>query len=73
MRYIEHLIEPDRLLLSWQAQESKDRSRYVVGELVRKGDKVVLNYFKDTEDFERARQHGFSGHQSALNLNFLLT
>ena len=62
MRYIEHLIEPDRLLLSWQAQESKDRSRYVVGELVRKEGKVVLNYLNDTEDFERACQHGFSGH-----------
>ncbi|WOG27890.1 hypothetical protein [Endozoicomonas sp. 8E] len=45
MRYIEHLIEPDRLLLSWQAQGSEDRSRYVVGELVRKEDKIVLNYF----------------------------
>lgn len=62
MRYIEHLIEPDRLLLSWQAQESKNRSRYVVGELIRKEGKVVLNYFDGTDDFKQARQHGFSGH-----------
>ncbi|KEI70245.1 HIRAN domain-containing protein [Endozoicomonas elysicola] len=62
MRYIEHLIEPDRLLLSWQAQESKNRSRYVVGELVRKNGNITLNYFKDSKDFADARQHGFSGH-----------
>ena len=62
MRYIEHLIEPDRLLLSWQALDSKNRSRYVVGELVRKDGKVVLNYFNNSEDFKKACQHGFSGH-----------
>ena len=62
MRYIEHLIEPDRLLLSWQAQESKNRSRYVVGELVRKEGKVILNYFNGSEDFNQACQDGFTGH-----------
>ena len=34
MRYIEHLIEPDRLLLCWQAFNSENRSRYIVGEIV---------------------------------------
>ncbi|WP_330924456.1 HIRAN domain-containing protein [Candidatus Sororendozoicomonas aggregata] len=62
MRYIEHLIEPERLLLSWQALDSNSRSRYLVGELVRKDDVVVLNYFKGTEDFEQARLQGFKGH-----------
>lgn len=62
MRYIEHLIEPERLLLSWQALESRDRSRFVVGELVRKEGKIVFNYFKDTEDFQQACLHGFAGH-----------
>ncbi len=62
MRYIEHLIEPDRLLLSWQALESKNRSRFVVGELVRESDRTVLRYFKDTEDFKQACEYGFSGY-----------
>lgn len=62
MKYIEHLIEPNRLLLSWQAQESKNRSRYVIGELVRDGEKVVLRYFEDTADYSNAVEHGFTGH-----------
>ncbi len=62
MRYIEHLIEPERLLLSWQALDSNSRSRYVVGELVRKDGAIVLNYFKGKKDFEEASLHGFKGH-----------
>ncbi|WP_252177382.1 HIRAN domain-containing protein [Endozoicomonas sp. 4G] len=42
--------------------ESRDRSRFVVGELVRKEGKIVFNYFKDTEDFQQACLHGFAGH-----------
>lgn len=62
MRYIEHLVEPDRLLLSWQAQESERRSRYVVGQLIRTGDMVVLEYFKGSVDYEEASEHGFKGY-----------
>lgn len=62
MKYIEHLVEPDRLLLTWQAQESERRSRYLVGELLRADDRVVLNYFKDTADYQEASAHGFKGY-----------
>ncbi|WP_067516811.1 hypothetical protein [Endozoicomonas ascidiicola] len=62
MRHIEHLVEPDRILLSWQALASKNRSRFVVGELVRKGDKVTLRYFPDSEDFQQAIADGFTGY-----------
>ena len=62
MRHIEHLIEPDRLLLSWQALQSKNRSRFVVGELVRKGEKVTLRYFIESPDFTQACLDGFSGY-----------
>ena len=41
MKYIEHVIETNRLVLCWQATESKNRSRFVVGELVRDDDGVV--------------------------------
>ena len=62
MRFIEHLIEPDRLLLSWQAQDSKDRSRFVVGELVQQDGKIVLIYHVESSDFKKARELGFSGY-----------
>ncbi len=62
MRHIEHLVEPDRILLSWQALASKNRSRFVVGELVRKGDKVTLRYFSDSKDFQQAIADGFTGY-----------
>lgn len=62
MRHIEHLVEPNRLLLSWQAQESKNRSRFVVGELVREGEKVTLKYFTESPDFEQACMDGFTGY-----------
>lgn len=62
MRYIEHLVETDRLLLSWQAQDSTQRTRYVVGEVVRNGNDVALNYFKNSDDYKDACTHGFSGY-----------
>ena len=62
MRYIEHLVEPDRILLSWQALASKNQSRFVVGELVRKAEKVFLRYFHESEDFQRAKENGFTGY-----------
>ena len=62
MSYIEHLIEPDRLLLSWQAQDSKDRSRYVVAELLDEDGDVTLNYLVESDDYCTAISHGFCGY-----------
>jgi len=59
---IEHIIEPDRLLLSWQAQDSEARSRYVVAELLNQQEGVTLNYLTESSDFQLALEHGFSGH-----------
>ncbi|AXY41790.1 MULTISPECIES: HIRAN domain-containing protein [Halomonas] len=60
-RFIEHLVEPQRLLLFWQARESKKRSRYRVGQLVMKGGQVVLQYDHGPEMTE-AKQMGFEGY-----------
>jgi hypothetical protein len=60
--FIEHIIEPDRLLLSWQAQDSKVRSRYIVGELQLINNNVVLNYFPESEDYKIAIEKGFIGY-----------
>lgn len=60
MRLIEHTIESRRLLLVWQASDGKERTRLVVGELLREGDTVTFRYLSQTEDFKRARELGFS-------------
>lgn len=60
-RFIEHLVEPQRLLLYWQARESRKRSRYRVGQLVMKGSQVVLRYDQGPE-MEEAKQMGFEGY-----------
>jgi len=60
-RLIEHLVEPQRLLLCWQARESEKRSRYQVGELIKQGDDVVLRYSSGS-DMEAAKQAGFKGY-----------
>lgn len=69
MRYIEHLLEPDRLLLAWQAQDSSARSRYVVGELVRKSEAVKLHYFTNADDYKEASEHGFKGYPAFHSKN----
>lgn len=60
-RFIEHLVEPQRLLLYWQARESKNRSRYRVGQLVMKGGQVMLQYDQGLEVAE-AKKMGFEGY-----------
>lgn len=61
MNFIEHVLEPKRLLLVWQAPEgSSRRSRYAVAELVRQGDEQVrFQYLVDTPDFKSACAEGF--------------
>jgi len=64
MRYIEHIIEPEKLLLSWQPPRSsnKDRLRRFVAELIRRGDNADLVYLSDTEDFAEAKKLGFESY-----------
>lgn len=61
-RLIEHLVEPDRLLLYWQARESKLRCRYRVGELVKRDNKVALVYDLDSPELAEAKRQGFRGY-----------
>lgn len=63
MKYIEHIVEPDRLLLSWQLPRgSKDRMRRFVAELLWTGNDADLIYLSDSEDFEKAKKLGFQGY-----------
>jgi hypothetical protein len=60
MRYIEHIVEPERLLLSWQtSQPGKGRGRMFVGELIRKRDDADLVYLLDSDEFQKAQSLGF--------------
>ena len=59
MRYIEHIIEPEKLLLSWQPQPTKGRGRMFVAELIRKENDADLVYLLDSREFKNATSLGF--------------
>lgn len=59
-----HIIEPERLLLTWQLpdEQAKSRTRRVVAELVNEGEgKTVFRYLTNTPDFVQAKAAGFQG------------
>ncbi len=60
MNFIEHLVEPERLLLVWQAPDGKVRARLEVGELLREGEEITFRYLTESEDFARACELGFT-------------
>lgn len=61
MNFVEHVMEPKRLLLVWQGPEgSSRRTRYAVAELLRQADEQVrFRYLVDTADFKNACAEGF--------------
>ncbi|MFC0336925.1 HIRAN domain-containing protein [Kushneria avicenniae] len=61
-RFIEHLVEPQRLLLCWQARESRNRSRYCVGQLLKSGTETLLKYNLESEEISKAKADGFQGY-----------
>jgi hypothetical protein len=60
MRYIEHIVEPDRLLLSWQTPS--ERLKMLVAELIHNGNDANLVYLKDSEEFSKAQSLEFEGY-----------
>ena len=68
-RFIETIIEPTKLLLAWQSMSEACRTRHIVGELVRVGDNIDLNYLPNTTDFEKARQKGFDSYPAFPEIN----
>ncbi len=63
MNQIEHIIEPERLLLVWRSPQSP-RTRRVVAEVRTLPDtsQAVLRYLVGTDEFESAKDEGFSGY-----------
>lgn len=66
LHYIEHLIEPDKLLMTWQ--DNIERTRYVVAELKRNGDKISLHYLINSKDFQAAQERGFNYYPAFQNI-----
>lgn len=69
MHFINNVIEPIKLLLAWQSSDEAHRTRYIVGELKRIGDKVNLTYLTDTSDFRKAQEKGFESYPAFKNVN----
>ena len=64
MNILHHIVEPSRLLMTWQPQDeaAPSRTRQVIGEVCVEPDRqIVFRYLKDTPDFEEACKVGFKG------------
>ncbi len=63
MNQIEHIVEPERLLLVWRSPQSP-RTRRVVAEVRPSTDasQAILRYLTDTPEYECAKGEGFTGY-----------
>jgi len=61
MNWIEHIVEPNRLLLTWQAPDKENRLRRIIAELIRTGDEAKLKYLTESDDYKEAVKLGFNG------------
>lgn len=63
MNTLHHIVEPERLLLTWQPadEQAASRTRRVVGEVRVKSGQVVFRYLMGTPDYEAAENSGFKG------------
>ncbi|SFI30290.1 hypothetical protein [Nitrosomonas sp. Nm34] len=62
MNFLRHIIEPSRLLMTWQPLDLNAPSctRRVIGEICQENSgQIVFRYLKDNPDFEAARKAGF--------------
>lgn len=70
MHFIEHIIEPNKLLLAWQSSDENHRTRYIVAELNRvENEQIILSYLVNTEDFRIAQSKGFNSYPAFPDTN----
>lgn len=64
MNQIEHIIEPNRLLLVWRGQTGNSPQRRTVAEIIRPAGNApaTLRYLDQSSDFLQARSEGFIGY-----------
>ncbi len=68
MNFIEHIIEPTKLLMTWQSSDRKQRKRYTIAQLDRVDGKVTLRYLVDSDDFREASSLGFESYPAFQNV-----
>ncbi len=64
MNILQHIVEPERLLMTWQPPDeaAPNRTRRVVGEIgLESSGQAVFRYLKDSADFQAALAAGFKG------------
>lgn len=69
MHFIEHIIEPTKLLLAWQSLDETHRTRYIVAELNLTDTGVNLVYLTNSKDFHKALEKGFEPYPAFPDLN----
>lgn len=63
VRWIEHIREPKKLTLVWQAPDEKNhRTRLVVGEIVRHESEFGFRYHRNTPDVAKAKELSYQGY-----------
>lgn len=64
MTVLQHIVEPERLLLTWQPtdESSPNRTRRIVGEICQTPNgQAVFRYLIGSHDFQAAQMDGFKG------------
>lgn len=64
MNTLHHIVEPARLLMTWQPLDinASSRTRCIIGEVYQEsGGQIVFRYLRNTPDFEEACNKGFKG------------
>lgn len=64
MNRLSHIVEPQRLLLTWQPadEQAATRTRRIVGEVFKQADgSMAFRYLKDSLDYQAAVAAGFQG------------
>lgn len=63
MNNLKYIVEPVRLLLTWQPsdEQAPSRTRRVVGEVRVKDGQAVFHYLMGTSDYNKAEEAGFKG------------
>jgi hypothetical protein len=70
MHLISHLIEPSKLLITWQSADKEHRTCYIIGELTRTPDNhVSLTYLVNSTDFKNAKTYGFEPYAAFPNIH----
>lgn len=55
--------------MTWQSSDKQYRTRYVIAELNRIGEKITLKYLSGSDDFNKALERGFDSYPAFRNVD----